>query len=119
MNMLKKSLYLFFISILYFQEASALVSYKDKNYSQSTSDYNFFNVNSSSFSEFSPLLIALNAFAALFLYIIITKSIKTYVLYKCNHGVLASDKKISKSIFNIILMFIYCLLVFRINFSYF
>lgn len=119
MNMLKKFLYLFFINILYFQEASALVSYKDSNYNQTTSDYNFFNVTSSTFSEFSPLLIILNAFATLFLYLIISKSIKTYVLYQCNHGVLASDKKISKSILTIILMFIYCLLVLRINFSYF
>jgi len=117
--MLKKLLYLFFINILYFQEASALVSYKDKNYSQTSNDYNFFNVNSSSFSSFSPLLIILNAIATIFLYIIISKSIKAYVSYQCNHGVLSEDKKIAKNVFSIILMFIYCLLILRINFNYF
>ncbi|MCF7795815.1 hypothetical protein K9M42_01870 [Patescibacteria group bacterium] len=116
--MFKKVFYFFLINILYFQEASALVSYKDKNYSQASTDYNFFNVNSSSFSGFSPLLIILNVIATIFLYIIIAKALKSYVSYQCNHGVLAEDKKISKNIFSIVLMFIYCLLILRINFNY-
>ncbi len=116
--MLKKILYLFLINILYFQEAFALVSYKDKNYSQTSSNYNFFDFNPNGFSSFSPILIILNIIATIFLYLIITKSVKSYVSYQCNHGVLSIDNKISKNITYIILMFIYCLLILRINFKY-
>jgi hypothetical protein len=121
--MFKKYLYLLLLSFLYINEASALVSYKNNNYTQSSPSTpsgvnNFFNINYSTFSGFSPLLIILNIIATIFLYLIITKSLKTYVSYRCAHGVLAIDKEIDKNILYIILMFIYCLLILRINFNY-
>ena len=121
--MFKKILYLLLLSLLYINEASALVSYKDSNYTQSSSSgssgiNNFFNMNYSTFSGFSPLLIVLNLIATIFLYLIIVMSIKSYVSYQCAHTVLSVDKKIAENILYIILMFIYCLLILRINFNY-
>ncbi|NCC70062.1 hypothetical protein EOM09_00565 [bacterium] len=116
--MFKKFLYLSFLNLLYVNKALALVSYKDNNYTKNPTDFNFFDFNHSGFSNFSPLLIILNLFGAIFLYLIIAKAIKTYVSNQCAGGVLSEDKKIASNIFYIILMFIYCLLVLRINFNY-
>jgi hypothetical protein len=121
--MLKKNLYLLLLSFLYINKASALVSYKDNNYIQSSSSgssgiNNFFNMNYSTFSGFSPLLIILNIIATVFLYLIIAKAVKSYVSYQCAHTVIAVDKRIAKNIIYIVLMFLYCLLILRINFNY-
>jgi hypothetical protein len=121
--MFKKNLYLLLLSFLCVNEASALVSYKDNNYIQSSSSgasgiNNFFNINYSTFSGFSPLLIILNIIATVFLYSIIMKSVKSYVSYQCAHTVLAVDKRIAKNVIYIVLMFIYCLLILKINFNY-